>query len=234
MLRLLLERVPQYAHKEWKDYVFSFPTETGYTETPSSLTPKQVLSTIVRRFPQDSIVATDVGQHQMWSIQHLHFDYPGQLLTSGGFGAMGFGLGAAIGAKRGNPDKTVIHITGDGCFRMNGNELATEEFYKLPVITFIFNNGNLGMVRQWQNLTCDKRFSETALNRGPDFVKYTQSFGLGARRASNPQELEDAITEALRENEQGRGIVIECSIDADEMVHPMVNGGHHITEFLLN
>ena len=90
------------------------------------------------------------------------------------------------------------------------------------------------MVRQWQNLTCDKRFSETALNRGPDFVKYTQSFGLGARRASNPQELEDAITEALRENEQGRGFVIECSIDADEMVHPMVNGGHHITEFLLN
>ena len=234
VLRLLLERVPQYEHKAWKDYVFSFPTETGYTETPSSLTPKQVLSTIVRRFPQDSIVATDVGQHQMWSIQHLHFDYPGQLLTSGGFGAMGFGLGAAIGAKRGNPDKTVIHITGDGCFRMNGNELATEEFYKLPVITFIFNNGNLGMVRQWQNLTCDKRFSETALNREPDFVKYTQSFGLGARRASNPQELEDAITEALRENEQGRGFVIECSIDADEMVHPMVNGGHHITEFLLN
>ena len=128
VLRLLLERVPQYEHKAWKDYVFSFPTETGYTETPSSLTPKQVLSTIARRFPQDSIVATDVGQHQMWSIQHLHFDYPGQLLTSGGLGTMGFGLGAAIGAKRGNPDKTVIHITGDGCFRMNGNELATEEF----------------------------------------------------------------------------------------------------------
>ena len=98
------ERVPpRTEHKAWKDYVFSFPTETGYTETPSSLTPKQVLSTIVRRFPQDSIVATDVGQHQMWSIQHLHFDYPGQLLTSGGFGAMGFGLGAAIGAKRRQP-----------------------------------------------------------------------------------------------------------------------------------
>ncbi len=104
---------------------------------------------------------------------------------------------------------------------MNGHELCDSgAFYKLPVITFIFNNGNLGMVRQWQNLTCDKRFSETALDRGPDFVKLDAGLrSAGARRASNPQELEDAITEALRENEQGRGFVIECSLDADEMVH---------------
>ena len=110
------------------------------SENPNHLTPKQILHTIARLCPDDTIVSTDVGQHQMWAIQHFHFDYPGQLLTSGGFGTMGFGLGAAIGAKLGNPDKTVIHIAGDGCFRMNSNELSTEEFYKTPVITFVFNN----------------------------------------------------------------------------------------------
>ena len=201
----------------------------------TGLTPQQVLETIRRMAPQDTIVATDVGQHQMWSIQHFHFDYPGQLLTSGGFGTMGFGLGAAIGAKQGNPDKTVIHITGDGCFRMNGNELATEAYYGLPVITVIFNNRNLGMVRQWQSLIYDHRYSQTSLeNRSPDFVKFADAFGLKGRRVTQPSELEEAITEALAESAQGRGYVIDCAINADEMVHPMVNGGHHITEFLLS
>ena len=235
VLNLLLERLPQYEHKEWKDFVLSFPRETEYGESESVLTPKQVLSAIARKCPQDSIVATDVGQHQMWAIQHLHFDYPGQLLTSGGFGTMGFGLGAAIGAKQGNPDKTVIHITGDGCFRMNGNELATEAYYGLPVITVIFNNRNLGMVRQWQSLIYDHRYSQTSLeNRSPDFVKFADAFGLKGRRVTQPSELEEAITEALAESAQGRGYVIDCAINADEMVHPMVNGGHHITEFLLS
>ena len=106
----------------------------------------------------------------MWAIQHFHFDYPGQLITSGGLGTMGFGLGAAIGAQMGNPDKRVIHITGDGSFRMNCNELATEQFYDLPIITFVFNNGVLGMVRQWQTLIKEKRYSATNLDRSPDFV----------------------------------------------------------------
>ena len=235
VLKLLLERLPQYDHKEWKNFVLSFPRETEYGESESVLTPKQVLSAIARLCPQDSIVATDVGQHQMWAIQHLHFDYPGQLLTSGGFGAMGFGLGAAIGAKQGNPEKTVIHITGDGCFRMNGNELATEAYYRLPVITVIFNNRNLGMVRQWQSLIYDRRYSQTSLeNRSPDFVKFADAFGLKARRVTKPSELAEALTEALAESAQGRGYVIDCAINADEMVHPMVNGGHHITEFLLS
>ena len=217
VLNLLLERLPQYEHKEWKDFVLSFPRETEYGESESVLTPKQVLSAIARKCPQDSIVATDVGQHQMWAIQHLHFDYPGQLLTSGGFGTMGFGLGAAIGAKQGNPDKTVIHITGDGCFRMNGNELATEAYYGLPVITVIFNNRNLGMVRQWQSLIYDHRYSQTSLeNRSPDFVKFADAFGLKGRRVTQPSELEEAITEALAESAQGRGYVIDCAINADD------------------
>ncbi|MEE1278373.1 MAG: biosynthetic-type acetolactate synthase large subunit, partial [Acutalibacteraceae bacterium] len=146
VLSLLNEKLEREDHTEWKKYVFSYKTETEYEEDGKTLTPKQILGTIARLLPEDTVVSTDVGQHQMWSIQHFHFDYPGQLLTSGGFGTMGFGLGAAIGAKVGNPQKTVIHITGDGSFRMNCNELAVEEHYGVPVITFIFNNKTLGMV----------------------------------------------------------------------------------------
>ena len=127
----------------------------------------EVLETISDLTDGDAIIATDVGQHQMWSCQYYHFSRPGQLLTSGGFGTMGFGLGAAIGAKVGNPDKVVVHCTGDGCFRMNCHELATVEHYNIPVITVIFDNRTLGMVRQWQNLIYGKRFSQTTLDGAP-------------------------------------------------------------------
>ena len=229
VLTLLNERVPQYSHPEWKERIFSFKVPT-VVEDGEKLTPKQVLETIRRLAPQDTIVATDVGQHQMWSIQHFHFDYPGQLLTSGGFGTMGFGLGAAIGAKMGNPDKVVVHTTGDGCFRMNCHELATVEHYHLPIITVIFNNGCLGMVRQWQNLIYHKRFSETTLDRGPDFVKLAEAYGLKGFRVTNQREMEQAFQTAL---EAGCGCVIDCQLDMDEMVRPMVAGGAHITNFLL-
>ena len=171
VLELLLERVPSMKHDDWKQYVFSFKTETEYDEADDHLTPSQVLFSLAKLTPQDTIVSTDVGQHQMWAIQHFHFDYPGQLLTSGGFGTMGFGLGAAIGAQVSHPDKVVLHITGDGGFRMNCNELATEQYYNLPIINIVFNNGTLGMVRQWQTLIYDKHYEATTLDRAPDFVK---------------------------------------------------------------
>lgn len=231
VLKMLIERMDQYDHKEWKDYVFSYPVETEYDEVANTLTPKQILSSIARLVPQDTIVSTDVGQHQMWAIQHFHFDYAGQLLTSGGFGTMGFGLGAAIGAAVGNPDKTVIHVTGDGSFRMNCNELATEEHYNLPIITFVFNNSTLGMVRQWQTLIYDKHYSQTTLDRGPDFVKLAEAYGLNGRRASNVEELEAAIKDAVASN---KGTVIDCIIDTDEMVRPMVGGGSPITDFIIS
>lgn len=231
VLQLLLEELPQMSHKPWKDYVFSFKTETEYDEEASTLTPKQITDAIARLMPMDTMVATDVGQHQMWAIQHFHFDYPGQLLTSGGFGTMGFGLGAAIGAKLGNPEKTVIHITGDGSFRMNCNELATEQYYDVPVITFIFNNNTLGMVRQWQTLIYDKRYSETTLDRAPNFVKLAEAYGLRGKRVSNVKELEAAIKEAMEWN---HGYIIDCAIDQDEMVRPMVNGGSRITQFIID
>ncbi len=231
VLSRLNERLERQDHAEWKKYVFSFKTETEYDEGGCTLTPKQILTAIARLMPQDTIVSTDVGQHQMWAIQHFRFDYPGQLLTSGGFGTMGFGLGAAIGAKVANPEKTVIHITGDGSFRMNCNELATEQHYDIPVITFIFDNRTLGMVRQWQNLIYDKRFSQTTLDFGPDFVKLAEAYGLKGCRVSNVAELERAIEEA---RDYGHGYIIDCAIDTDEMVRPMVSGGAHITEFIVS
>ena len=230
VLALLNERIGQKQHNEWKEYVFSFPTETIYDEGGEALTPKQILNTIQKMVPEDTVVATDVGQHQMWAIQHFHFSYPGQLLTSGGFGTMGFGLGAAIGAKVANPDKTVIHITGDGSFRMNCNELATEQYYDLPIITFVFNNGVLGMVRQWQSLIYDKHYSQTTLDRAPDFVKLAEAYGLRGARVSNVEQLEAAIREALA---WGHGYVIDCAINMDEMVRPMVGGGSPITKFII-
>ncbi|MBQ8837584.1 MAG: biosynthetic-type acetolactate synthase large subunit [Clostridia bacterium] len=230
VLATLNERFEQQHHDEWKEYVFSYPRETQYDECEDSLTPKQILSAIAELCPQDTIVATDVGQHQMWAIQHFRFDYPGQLLTSGGFGTMGFGLGAAIGAKVGNPEKTVIHITGDGSFRMNCNELATEEHYDIPVITFIFNNKTLGMVRQWQTLIYDKHYSQTTLTHGPDFVKLAEAYGLRGQRVCTEEALRAAIKDAL---EYGHGYVIDCVIDTDEMVRPMVGGGSHITKFIV-
>lgn len=231
VLEMLNAKVAPVTHTKWKDYVFSFKTETEYEEGGNVLTPKQVLETIARIMPQDTIVSTDVGQHQMWAIQHFHFDYPGQLLTSGGFGTMGFGLGAAIGAQVGNPDKSVIHITGDGSFRMNCNELATVQYYGLPVITCIFDNGTLGMVRQWQHLIYGERYSQTTLDRAPDFVKLAEAYGLKGKRITNTEELEAALKDAL---ESKHGYVLDCAIDMDEMVRPMVGGGSHITQFIVD
>ena len=234
VLQLLNERMPQYHHDDWKYYVFSFPTETKYDDVPGTLTPKQALSTIQKTFPEDVMVTTDVGEHQMWAIQHFHFHYPGQLLTSGGFGTMGFGLGAAIGAQVGNPDKMVLHITGDGSFRMNCNELATEEHYNLPIVTVIFNNGCMGMVHQWQKLMYNKRYSETTLDRGPDFVKLADAYGLKGARVTSTEELQAALQEALEEHKKGKGYVVDCIIPKEELVRPMVNGGTNITDFLLD
>ena len=230
VLEMLNEKLPQYEHKAWKEYILPMRTPSTAEDGPV-LTHQQILDVLQHQMPQDAIIATDVGQHQMWAIKYLHFTYPGQLLTSGGFGTMGFGLGAAIGAQMGNPDKRVIHITGDGCFRMNCHELSTVQYYGLPIVTIIFNNGTLGMVRQWQNLIYNKHFSATTLDRGPDFVKLAEAYGLKGYRATTRQELETVMQEAFS---CGSGAVIDCTIDIDEMVSPMVAAGKPITDFLLS
>ncbi|MBQ6472597.1 MAG: biosynthetic-type acetolactate synthase large subunit [Victivallales bacterium] len=233
VLELMNAKVRQCSHRKWKQFVFSFPVETQYEKSSgATLNPKLICDCIAGIAPRDSIISTDVGQHQMWCVQNLKFDYPGQLLTSGGFGTMGFGLGAAIGAKIGNPDKTVIHVTGDGSFRMNCNELATEEFYHLPIVTIIFNNTALGMVRQWQRLTLNGRYSQTTLaGRTPDFVKLAGAYGLEGERVGTVAQLERALRKALA---CGHGYVIDCAISIDEMVRPMVQDGCPIDDFLLD
>ncbi len=235
ILRLLLERITEKQdHTDWKNYVFSFKVETVYKKLENGkMTPAEILSAVAEILPDRTIVTTDVGQHQMWAIQHFKFDYPGQLITSGGFGTMGFGLGAAIGAQVGNPEGTVLHVTGDGSFRMNCNELATEEYYKLPIITIIFNNSCLGMVRQWQHLIYDEHYSQTTLDRGPDFAKLAEAYGVHGRRVTNVEQLREILHETIEKRSDGKGWVIDCQIDIDEMVKPMVGGGSHIADFML-
>ena len=232
VLELLNERIylKDYDFSAWREEVLSIK-EPPLVHNPEKLLPHEILHTISDLTRGEAIIATDVGQHQMWSCQYFHFKRPGQLLTSGGFGTMGFGYGAAFGAKLGNPDQVVVHCTGDGCFRMNCHEMATVNYYDIPVITVIFNNGTLGMVRQWQTLTCKGRHSQTTLNRGPDFVKLAEAYGIPGYRATNQEEFAAAFQTAL---DSGHAAVIDCMLDIDEMVHPMVNGGSPVTQFLLD
>ena len=232
VLELLNERIylKDYDFSAWREEVLSIK-EPPLVHNPEKLLPHEILHTISDLTRGEAIIATDVGQHQMWSCQYFHFKRPGQLLTSGGFGTMGFGYGAAFGAKLGNPDQVVVHCTGDGCFRMNCHEMATVNYSDIPVITVIFNNGTLGMVRQWQTLTCKSRHSQTTLNRGPDFVKLAEAYGIPGYRATNQEEFAAAFQAAL---DSGHAAVIDCVLDIDEMVHPMVNGGSPVTKFLLD
>ncbi|MCI9011954.1 MAG: acetolactate synthase large subunit [Oscillibacter sp.] len=230
VLAMLNEKLPQYDHSEWKAHILPLRAPS-VAEDSDHLTPQQVLETIRLQMPEDAVVATDVGQHQMWAIKYLHFQYPGQMLTSGGFGTMGFGLGAAIGAQTAHPGKRVFHITGDGCFRMNCHELATVQHYGLPIITVVFNNGTLGMVRQWQSLIYGKRYSETTLDRGPDFVKLAAAYGIRGFRVKSKEDMEKALAQALAAREPA---VLDCMLDIDEMVRPMVASGSEITDFLLS
>lgn len=229
VLELLNQKLPEHDYPEWKSWVFSHK-ELELPFDPQHLSPNEVLETIQKVSP-GAILATDVGQHQMWSTQYYHFDRPGQLITSGGFGTMGFGLGAAMGAKLGNPNTPVFLSTGDGCFRMNCHELSTVEHYRIPVIILVFNNRTLGMVRQWQHLIYNERYSQTDLDRGPDFVKLAEAYGLRGARCSTQPELEAILTEAAA---SGQAWVVDCAIDKDAMVHPMVPGGASSTNFLLD
>ena len=229
VLELLNQGMKPHDYPEWKEWVFA------HKEIPLKkddiLHPHEILETIQAVTDGDAIIATDVGQHQMWSAQYYHFSRPRQLITSGGFGTMGFGVGAAMGAKLGNPDKPVVLCTGDGCFRMNCHELSTVEHYHIPIIIVIFNNQTLGMVRQWQHLLYGERYSQTDLDRGPDFVKLANAYGIDGARCGTQPEFEAVLKEAVA---SGRPWVIECAIDKDAMVHPMVPGGVPVTDFLLD
>ena len=226
VLDLLLPRLEQKEHPIWMRQAQSMAEEYLSNDL---FEPRKILRAMAEKAP-DITVATDVGQHQMWTAQHFPFIRPRQLVTSGGLGTMGFGLGAAMGAAKAL-DKPVVLVTGDGSFRMNLTELSTIAYYQFPVIIVLFNNGTLGMVRQWQTLFFGKRYSQTTLDRGPDFMKLADAYGIRSRCVDNVEAFCDAFDEALAL----RGpYMIECKLDIDEMVAPMVAPGSPIDSFCLN
>lgn len=227
VLEILLNRVEQMKHPEWIDKVLKRKEELPLTYPQNSLTGPYIMEKINELTKGDCIISTDVGQHQMWAAQFFRYQKPRTLLTSGGLGTMGYGLGAAIGAQVGMPDKQVINIAGDGCFRMNMNEIATATRYNIPIIQVVFNNHVLGMVRQWQNLFYGQRYSQTVLEDKVDFVKVAEAMGCKAYRITKKEEVETIFAEALAAKEP---VFIECVIDPDEKVWPMVAPGAAISE----
>ena len=228
VLELLLSRVSQKHHEQWMQQARSMIEDYLSDEL---FEPRKILGAMAAISP-DITVATDVGQHQMWTAQHFPFIRPRQLITSGGLGTMGFGLGAAMGAAAADEaHRPVVLVTGDGSFRMNLTELSTIAYYNIPVIVVIFNNGTLGMVRQWQTLFFGHRYSQTTLDRGPDFMKLADAYGLPGERVDTMEAFTAAYREAV---ERGGPCLIECMLDIDEMVAPMVAPGSPIDSFCLN
>lgn len=227
VLNRLNEQLPQYEHPEWMEHIAEYKKKYPLSYNPEGLSGPYIIEKIYEMTCGQAIMVTEVGQHQMWAAQYFKYKNPRTLLTSGGLGTMGYGLGAAIGAQMANPDKQVINIAGDGCFRMNMNELATASRQKLPLIEVIMNNHVLGMVRQWQTLFYEQHYSATVLDDGVDFVKLAEAMGAQARRVRNREEFEAAFAEAL---ECKVPFVIDCIIDSDDKVWPMVAPGSPINE----
>lgn len=227
VLGILNERMEQQNHAEWVEKIMDYKKRYPLSYHPDVLTGPYVVEEIYRQTNGDAVIVTEVGQHQMWAAQFYKFTKPRTLLTSGGLGTMGYGLGASIGAKTGLPDRTVVNIAGDGCFRMNMNEIATAVRHNIPIIQVVINNHVLGMVRQWQDLFYGKRYSATVLNDAVDFVKLAEAMGAEGIRATTQEEFKEAFEKALTLN---RPVVIDCQVDSDDKVWPMVAPGAPINE----
>ena len=227
VLALVNERLDQQNHDEWIQKIQEYKQKYPLTYHPDILTGPYVVEEIYRQTKGDAVIVTEVGQHQMWAAQYYKYDKPRTFLTSGGLGTMGYGLGASIGAKMGCPDKKVINIAGDGCFRMNMNEIATAARYNIPIIQVVINNHVLGMVRQWQNLFYGQRYSATVLDDAVDFVKLSEAMGAKAVRATTKKDFDAAFQSALACDGP---FVIDCQIDCDDKVWPMVAPGASISE----
>ena len=226
-----LPLVEETTHDEWHNRVDGWKKRSRVVESDAPLHPKEILDIISDKTDEDTIYVTDVGQHQMWSAQYLKHNKAKKFITSGGLGTMGFGYGAAIGAKMGCPGDRVVHITGDGSFHMNLNEGCTAVSQNLPIITVIMNNKVLGMVYQWQTIFYDGRYSNTTPERKTDYVKLAEGFGAKGYRARTPEEFADAMDKAL----QADGTVwIECEISREERVLPMIPAGKSAEDMIID
>ena len=227
-LRRILEKLPEdIPHPEWIEHIQEMKAKYPLSYDHSQLTGPYIIEKLYELTNGEAIISTDVGQHQMWAAQYYKYKEPRTFLTSGGLGTMGYGLGAAIGAKMGRPDKIVVNIGGDGCFRMNMNEIATAVRCRKPLIQIVMNNHVLGMVRQWQTLFYGQRYSHTVLDDAVDFVKIAEGMGAKAIRITKMEEVEPVLKEAL--NSDGT-VVLDCWIDQDLSVFPMVPAGANLDD----
>ena len=227
VLTIFNKRIKEQKHEEWICHVQELKEKYPLTYHQEKLSGPGVIEKIYEMTGGEAVITTEVGQHQMWAAQFYKYSKPRQFLTSGGLGTMGYGLGAAIGAKVGCPDKVVVNIAGDGCFRMNMNEIATATRSDIPVIQVVINNHVLGMVRQWQTLFYGKRYSQTVLNDNVDYVKLSEAMGATAYRVTQKEEFAKIFQEAM---EKEGPVVIDCQIGCDDKVFPMVSPGAPIAD----
>ena len=227
VLSQINKELEQQDHADWIAKIRDYKEKYPLTYHPEGLTGPYVVEEIYRQTEGKAIIVTEVGQNQMWAAQFYKYTEPRTLLTSGGLGTMGYGLGASLGAKMGRPDKVVVNVAGDGCFRMNMNEIATAVRHNIPIIQVLVNNHVLGMVRQWQDLFYGQRYSATVLNDAVDFVKLAEAMGAAGFRATSREEFQEIFAKALQ---LGKPVVIDCQIDSDEKVWPMVAPGAAISE----
>ena len=227
ILTKINEKLPKQQHTEWMAHIEELKEKYPLSYDPSELSCPYIMQEIDRITKGEAIITTDVGQHQMWASQYYTYTMPRTFLSSGGLGTMGYGLGACIGAQLGQPDKICINIAGDGCFRMNMNELATASHYNIPIIEVVINNHVLGMVRQWQTLFYGKRYSQTVLSEQVDYCMVAKGLGCEAIRVSKKEEVAAAIQKAI---DLKRPVLIECIIPEDDKVFPMVPAGAPISE----
>lgn len=220
-------RIAPQNHDQWISHIMEYKEKYPLRYPETGLNGPFIIEEIYHQTKGDAVMVTEVGQHQMWAAQYYKYKRPRTFVSSGGLGTMGYGLGAAIGAQMGNPKKQVVNIAGDGCFRMNMNEIATAVRQKLPLIEVVMNNHVLGMVRQWQTLFYDRHYSATVLDDGVDFVKLAEAMGAKARRITTRQEFSEAFAWALAQREP---VLLDCMIDSDDKVWPMVAPGAAISE----
>jgi acetolactate synthase-1/2/3 large subunit len=223
VLRQLGERLKPFKNEEWTRAVLNYKAQNALpVGGDEGLTPYMILSALRQALPADAIIATDVGQHQMFTAQHYPFSMPRTFLSSCGLGTMGYGLGAAIGAKLGNPERSVALITGDGCFHMNMNELAVAVSHDIPLLILVMNNRVLGMVHQWQSLFYNRRYASTEIDRRTDYVKLAEAFGAVGFRIERQCEIKDTLAKAIA---CGRPCVVDCAVNTAERVYPIIPPG---------
>ena len=248
VLMRLNARLEEQSHPEWMEQIAAYQKEYPLQYEDGKLTGPYIVEEIYRQTKGDAIITTEVGQHQMWAAQYYKYKEPRTLLSSGGLGTMGYGMPGAIGAKIGNPDTPVISISGDGGFQMNSQELATAVLEELPIISCIFNNNNLGMVRQWQKLFYGKRYSMTCLRSGaacrgkcgevecpvytPDFMKLADAYGAKGIHITKKEEIEPAFREAMKSTKTP--YILEFDIDPEDLVYPMVKPGGTLEDLIMD